>query len=96
MSPKWGSTPRLTNRLTVDRNGTLTLTEQTSVLGETSGKDRKPRPGLLCWPSVGAPRHCADLNNQPVDKEKEEEVSSIHRAFLEVLPQLKPNGANVS
>jgi hypothetical protein len=26
MSPSWGSTPRLTDRLTVGRNGTLTLT----------------------------------------------------------------------
>jgi hypothetical protein len=26
MSPRWGSTPRLTDRLTVSRNVTLTLT----------------------------------------------------------------------
>jgi hypothetical protein len=44
MSPRRGSTPRLTDRLTVGRNATLTLTEiaqqrpAESMAGETSSR----------------------------------------------------------
>jgi hypothetical protein len=71
-----------------------------AVLGDTSGSaGRKPRPGLLSWPSVGAPRldnvQRTVLNNQPrtlkTDGKKRTPASPCVPA---VLPQLKPNGAN--
>jgi hypothetical protein len=60
----------------------------------------KPLPGLLPWPNVGAPRldsvPLTIQNNQPRTlKTEAKKWIPASPCVPAVLPQLKPNGANV-
>jgi hypothetical protein len=60
MSPRRGSTPRLTDRLTVGRNATLTLTLISTVY-------RAYRVGVSVWNLVQRPNPEAATKQRPAD-----------------------------
>jgi hypothetical protein len=65
MSPRWGSTPRLTDRLTVGRNVTHSLSSERHVRQLPASKDRNPEYGNRGIYIVG--RHCIAIPSENVE-----------------------------